>query len=64
MRFSPVRLATAFAMLAAAGALAACTTSSASSSSWSAKLTGFGGSSTVSHPQWSQVHLRHRRQRR
>ena len=52
MRLRPPRLTAAVALLAAASALAACSSRSASSSS--AKLTGFGGSSTVSHPQWSK----------
>jgi sulfonate transport system substrate-binding protein len=54
MRLRPPHLTAAVALLAGATALAACSSSSSSSSSASAKLTGFGGSSTVSHPQWSK----------
>ena len=54
MRLRPTRLTAAVTLLAAASALAACSSSSSSFSSWSAKLTGFGGSSTTPHPQWSQ----------
>jgi len=54
MPLRPARLTAAAVLLAGASALAACSSSSASSSSASAKLTGFGGSSTVSHPQWSK----------
>jgi sulfonate transport system substrate-binding protein len=54
MRLRPPRLTAAVALLAGVTALAACSSSSTSSSSSSAKLTGFGGSSTVSHPQWSK----------
>jgi sulfonate transport system substrate-binding protein len=52
MRLSPSRLTAAVALLAAAGALTACSSSSGSASS--AKLTGLGGSSTTPHPQWSK----------
>ncbi len=54
MPLRPPRLTAAVTLLAAASALAACSSSSSSSSTSAAKLTGFGGSSTVSHPQWSQ----------
>jgi sulfonate transport system substrate-binding protein len=54
MRLRPPHLTAAVALLAGVTALAACSSSSTSSSSSSAKLTGFGGSSTVSHPQWSK----------
>jgi len=50
MRSHPSRLTAAVVLLAAAGAVAACGSGSAAP----ARLTGLGGSSTASHPQWAR----------
>ena len=53
MRLSPPRLTAAIALLAAAGALAACSSGSAATTS-ARPLSGFDASAAAKHPKWSQ----------